>query len=74
MKNSHDRIFFCTEKVLALQDSHNRTFLCIEIKKVVFGRFSIAWLQSPLTDFGDKLGKLVIFLQRVLPYNKGNYC
>ncbi|WP_415978969.1 hypothetical protein, partial [Adlercreutzia equolifaciens] len=56
------------------QDSHNRTFLCIEIKKVVFGRFSIAWLQSPLTDFGDKLGKLVIFLQRVLPYNKGNYC
>ena len=45
-----------------------------EIKKVVFGRFSIASLQTPLTDFGDKLGKLVIFLQRVLPYNKGYYC
>lgn len=74
MKNSHDRTFSAQRRFLALQDSHNRTFLCIEIKKVVFGRFSIAWLQSPLTDFGDKLGKLVIFLQRVLPYNKGNYC
>ena len=60
--------------VATLVDSHNRTFLCIEIKKVVFGWFSIAWLQSPLTDFGDKLGKLVIFSQRILPYNKGNYC
>lgn len=74
MKNSHDRIFSARRRFLAFQDSHNRTFLYIEIKKVVFGRFSIAWLQSPLTDFGDKLGKLVIFLQRVLPYNKGNYC
>ena len=74
MKNSHDRTFFAPRRFLALQDSHNRTFLCIEIKKIVFGRSSIAWLQSPLTDFGYKLGKLVIFSQRILPYNKGNYC
>lgn len=27
---------------------------------------------KPLADFGDKLGKLVIFSRRLLPYNKGN--